>query len=371
MKKYLLGGNMKKIKKQNVSIVLIFLLFFLHFFLSNVEIIKYFDNKIIDFYFQIRGKIPTTNNIVIVDIDEKSLQKYGRWPWDRDKIAKLITNITNANPNIIGLDIFFSEKTNKDSILYNALINSPTILSYAFNYDKNFKKNPLPPPLFSIIEKGKRNLIKPKGYVSNIPLFYNDIPTGFINIIPDIDGVVRNALILLEFNKNIYFSFDFTIFALPLTDMVKIEYQPDVTFVNVSKRTIPLDNKGRLFINYRGNKCFKYISAADILDNNLNKNDIKNKIVLIGSSSIGIADLKPTPFNQAMPGIEIHANIIDNLIKGDFLTKPSFSKTIDLILFLISLLLITFFNLKFTPFKGFIFSIITLLAYQSIIYFIT
>ena len=131
------------------------------------------DNRIRDFYFKFRGDEKTSSDVVIVDIDEKSLKELGQWPWERDKFAKILTNLTNDGAGIIGLDIVFAEadKTSPrrlakiwhinakgmpdyDTILAKTISSTPTILGYVFDFDtKNTKEAPQIPAIF--IQKHK------------------------------------------------------------------------------------------------------------------------------------------------------------------------------------------------------------------------
>jgi len=336
----------------------------LFLYLNNSNLLYFLDKKIKDQFFIIRGKIPTTNNIVIINIDEKSISKLGQWPWSRDKIATIIQNLTNAGAGIIGLDMFFSEKDSKsptnytkfckipkklidtDKILATTIQNSPTILGYSFNLEKNITKNFLPniPAIF--IEKNlkKEYLLKPKGYIANIPLIQNSAySAGFLNTTPDLDGVIRKNPLLVKYNDFIYPSLAFEMYRLAIgTNKVIINYDNNgVNNIQLSNEKIYTDRFGRIIINYRGpSYTFPYISASDIYFNKFNKKLVKNKFVLIGTSAIGLYDIRNIPFDNVFPGVEVHANIIDNLIKKDFLIIPNYTEGLTLFILLILTILI-------------------------------
>ena len=103
-----------------------------------------------------------------------------------------------------------------------------------------------------------------------------------------------------------------------------------VSDITIGKLKIPTDRFGRIFVNYRGDKkSFPYISASDIYFNTFDKKLVNGKFVIIGTSAAGLFDLRVTPFNNVYPGVEIHANIIDNLLKGDFIYKPDFAEILN------------------------------------------
>jgi len=274
-----------------------------------------------------------------------------------------LENLTNSDALIIGLDIFFAEKDTKspsylakrynfkiktenyDYLLANTLTNTPSILGYLFDFEENLTKGVLPNVPAIFIQKNKREeyLLKAKGYIGNIPILQNNSYSGgFINMVPDVDGVIREVPLLLNYDDMVYPSLAFEMYRIARgINRVFINYSDaGIDNIQLGKEKIKTDRFGRIFINYRGDEHkFKYISAVDIYENRFNKKDIKDNFVLIGTSAGGIFDLRVTPFNTVFPGVEIHANIIDNLLKGDFLFKSDMGEMIDIIsLFIISLI---------------------------------
>jgi len=356
---------------KTILFIITFLLTFLtsiYFYLFYPDSLQIFDNKLRDEMFLIRGEINTTNNIVIVDIDEKSLKTLGQFPWSRDIVSDILINLTNAGALIIGLDVFFAEKDTKspaylakkynlnikkddyDFYLAQVLNNTPTILGYLFDFESNITKNILPNVPAVIIQRNlkKEYLLNAKGYISNIPILQNNVYSGgFINMIPDLDGVVRNVPLLIKYDDIIYPSLAFEMYRIATgKTKIIIDYsEAGIEDIKLGKEKIKTDRFGRIFINYRGDKKkFKYISAVDIYENNFNPKDIKDKFVLIGTSAGGLFDLRVTPFNTVYPGVEVHSNIIDNLIKRDFLVKPDMGEIIDIgLLFLIGVIVLIVF----------------------------
>ena len=352
---------MKKIL-YSISFFIIFGLsvFIYLFYPNNISI---FDNKLRDEMFLIRGDINTTKDVVIVDIDEKSLKLLGQWPWDRSVLSQILINLTNSQALIIGMDIFFAEKDTKspaylakkynlnikaddyDKYFAYVLENTPTILGYLFDFEKNITKNILPTSPAIFIEKGLKReyLLSAKGYIGNISILQNSAYSGgFVNMIPDIDGVVRYVPLLIKYDGLVYPSLAFEMFRIATGNRkVVINYsEAGVDNIMLGKYKIHTDRFGRLFINYRGGKKrFRYISAVDIYNNNFDKNLIKDKFVLVGTSAGGLFDLRVTPFDTVYPGVEVHANVIDNLLRGDFLFKPDNAEIIDiLVLFIVGIL---------------------------------
>ena len=379
-------------KKRNIYLLISISIFlFISFlYLIHLSFLDILEKKIKDEFFLIRGPLKTTNNIIIVDIDEKSLLKLGQWPWERSKLATILYNLTKAKAGIIGLDIFFPEKDKKspallskeickvskknydsDKLLAIAISKTPTILGFFFNFEKNITKNILPiiPAIF--IEKNKKNsLLIPKGYIANIPIIQNSAySSGYLNMIPDSDGEIRYLPLLMKYNYSIYPALSFEMFRLAMgINKIIINYNENgIENIQLKNLIIPTNPIGGLYINYRGpSHTFPYISASDVYFNTFDKNLVKNKFVLIGTSAIGLFDLRNTPFDTVFPGVEIHANIIDNLLKQDFLIKPQYNLALTILTLLLFTLAISISSYFLSSIISFI---ITLILMSIYIYF--
>lgn len=322
--------------------------------------------------FQIRGYQQPSPDIVIVDIDEKSLKELGQWPWPRNKVAKILYNLKNAGAGIIGLDIVFSEPDNSspkkilkelnidypnapdyDQIVAKAVSKTPTILGYMFDFENsNGFSAPEIPAIFIEKDRPKKQnfIIQAKGVIPNIPIIQNSAySSGFFNTIPDSDGIVRTAPLIIKYKDFIYPSLSLEIVrAIIGANRVYINYSVSgVSSIKVGDLTIPTDRFGRLLINFKGPaKSYTYISASDIYNNKFDHNLVNQKIVLIGTSAPGLLDLKATPFDNVFPGIEIHTNIIDNLINKTFIAIPNWIETADiLVMIILCLISIAIFSL--------------------------
>jgi len=336
---------------------------FLYIFVPNIY--QSIDNRIRDFFFIYRGETSASKDIVIIDIDEKSLKKVGQWPWERKHISSILHKLTDADAGIIGLDIIFAEadktsphrliKTlnldaellkkipkesliNYDDILSKSLANTPSILGYLFDFDSNISTDaPQIPAIF--IEKsfkGKDFLFTPKGTLLNIDTIQNSAySSGYLNNVPDTSGMIRSLPLVMKFDETIYPSLSFEIVRLiSSTKKVYLKYNNNgVEYIKIKNKVIPTDRFARLHINYKGpSKTYKYISAIDILNDNFKKEDISNKVILIGTSAYGLLDLRSTPLDSIMPGVEIHATVIDNILNQQVLYKPNWIEGLDLLI---------------------------------------
>ncbi|RBQ29214.1 CHASE2 domain-containing protein [Aliarcobacter vitoriensis] len=367
----------------SLSIFISIFLTFIYIYFPNL--LDSFDNRIRDSYFLFRGEIPTSQNVIIVDIDEASIKNFGQWPWSRDKLSKIIENLTLANVAVVGMDIVFAEEDRtspkqiakklnikgnlEDYDLEFATIieNSPVILGYSFDLsnDNSSKETPSIPAVF--VEKNKQNnqnfMIEAKGTVLNLPILQNSsYSSGFFNIIPDESGIIRSVPLFISFDDILYPSLALEMIrVLNDTQRVFINYdETGISNIVIDDIIIPTDRFGRMFINYRGaEKSFKYISAKDVYENNFQIEDVKEKIVLFGTSAAGLFDLRATPFDSVFPGVEVHANIIDNILDGDFIHKASYLDGLNIIIIsllsFIVVILITYSHFYLKPIIFFIF----------------
>jgi adenylate cyclase len=362
---------MKKIYFFIISLIILILSTL--FYIFNPLILDNLNKKIIDSFFYVRKEIPTTKLITIVDIDEKSLAKFGQWPWSRKIMAKIVKNLTNAGAGIIGYDIFFPEHDGKgaenDYIFAKTLQNSPSILGLMFYFDKNVTKNTLPniPAIFIQKNFEKEFLPTAKGYLANIPILQQSVySSGFVNMIPDDDGIVRYVPLIIKYNDNFYPSLAFEMYRLSQgVSKITINYTP-VGIENIyldNNQTIKTDRFGRILINYRGKKRkFDYISALDIYNNTFDKKLIKNKFIIIGTTSAGLFDLRATPLESVFPGVEIQATLLENLLKRDILYKPENKELINILIIVIVIILSAIIIYNFSAIKSFIFIIFLIIA---------
>ena len=321
-----------------------------------------FDEKLRELMFEYRGEIQQSQQVVIVDIDEKSIDTIGQWPFSRDNMAQVLINLTNANAGIIGLDIIFSEEDrsspllmaqklnlegdfqDNDQILGQIIANTPTILGYYFsNQPKDINKTaPLVATEFS--PKNSPFLLKMNGVVNNIDKIQKEsYSSGFFNAFNNQYGKLTKMPLLLQYQNKIYpsLSLEMIRIASQTQSINIVENEQGIVGLNLNNISIPTDKQAFMRINYRGSKnSFKYLSFVDILQGNFNPKEVQNKFILIGTSSITLADLRSTVFDLSMPGVEVHANVIDNILSGDFLYENNQTLAIDvLVVFLLTCIL--------------------------------
>jgi len=383
---------MKLFFKRKILFFFTIFLLLIFSYLNFEKITNNFDEKIREIFFEIRGNIPTSQKVVIIDIDEKSISAIGQWPFGRDYMAQVLANLTNAGAGIIGIDIIFSEFDrsspsfmakslgvkgefrDNDELLAAVVSQTPTVLGYYFT--KDLSKNSQPHPITKFTPNSSPHLLKFNNVVTNIsPVQESAYSSGFFNAFNDYGGKMTKMPLMLEYKDKIYPSLVFEMINIASqTKEVKIlQDNYAIHGVKLSNMAIPTDKNGFMRINFRGAKnSFKYISFLDVLNGNFDPKDVSGKFILIGTSITTLADLRATVYDLAMPGVEIHANMIDNILKGDFLYEPPFAKAIDIfiILFLTLILGLTLLYLSsvLTLVVVFILSSILYMSYYYLLF---
>lgn len=307
------------------------------------------------------------HKILIVDVDEKSLQEVGRWPWSRKTIAELTQKMFDAGAIVITYDVVFSEpernsvnelrsnlpklpidvnnylkkvegRFDNDRYLADLISGRDVILGFVFH--ENSVTTNLPPISHVKIEGSHQDLDVNKitaghmqGITTNIPILQNAaLAEGFLNAPPDKDGTVRRAPLVYRYQDGFYTSLALqTALAYNLVEYATVNTTPVgqkqfITTVSLGNSNIPTDKYGQMLVPYRGGRgYFPYISATDILANRIESDVFPGAIVLVGTSAIGLTDLRGTPVGIQYPGVEAQATVVDAILTGDIPYKPDWA----------------------------------------------
>lgn len=318
------------------------------------------DLKLSDVRFKYREnfepeRIQPNPNIVIVAIDEKSINEIGRWPWSRATIAKLVEKFYEYDVKLAAFDITFSEEESvkADKAFSDSLdVNENVVLGYFFRDDSTQETDK---DALKIHNKSRINLVKfLKDFKNkpirefdsvelNIPLIAeNATGFGFFNIIPDNDGIYRKALLVVNYNDSYYPSLNLESSSVFMDKQILLTIADfGVSGIKLNELFVPVDENGRLLLNYYGKGgSFPVYSAVDVLNGNISKEKLENKLVFFGPTEIGIADIRATPFDPVSPGVEIQATAASNILDGNFLIKDGITQSIDLaLIFFMTILL--------------------------------
>ena len=361
---------MKNLKKY---LGLIFLALLVLIKIQDSNFVKRIENISYDIYQSIFEENSDFNDVLIVDIDEKSIGEIGQFPWRRDVFANLVEKLENLEASVISFDIFFSEedKQNPSKILGELNISNEGVLDSDQSLITAIQNsNVILPVLGDISVFDKMNNSKPKtnfisrggdaeNYLYN---FKNKITSlevinnaakgiGNISYLDNQDGVLRSLPILLKIDGDIWPSLSLeTLRLLHKNKSILIQSsESGIKTIRTKNYSFNTDPNAIVHINYKKFGKDKYISAVDILNDKISKNIIKDKIILIGSSAQGLFDFVKIPSGKVIPGVETHAHAIENIINNDFIIKNLKTDIIEIIILLISLILVLIIPKKVNP----------------------
>ncbi len=332
-------------------------------FLTEIPLLEHLELKTYDIRLRTLKSV-RPSHVTIAAIDERSLAQLGRWPWSRATHARLTERLDKLGARVIAYDVFFPERESAraDAQFARTLAASgKAVLGTVFLLAQaearhigagvlDESKRAIEPQAIGEV-RGSAGadavsaVQEPHGVIVNIPqLEKAALHTGHVNVLPDTDGVVRRAPLVLRYGGRYYPSFDVQV-ARAYLGSAKLaldvaEY--GISGVSLGERQVPLDEEGRLLVRYRGREgSFDTVSIADILEGKADPALLSGRVVLVGNTAQGIGDMRVTPYGAVFPGVEVRANIIENLLEGDFLQRPEWMKVVDVAaLALIGLLLI-------------------------------
>jgi adenylate cyclase len=275
------------------------------------------------------------NPIVIVDLDEKSLQTIGRWPWSREKLAQLVESLYQQGVTVVAFDMLFPEtEQGKDDIFAKALSQdkNKSVLGIFFSGQHKPSIGMLPPNAIDITTP---RLIIPtmESYTGNIPALQNAAGTaGAISVNPDQDGTIRRYNLVQRYQDKLYPALALEAVRLYLLEN-RISYETAlvgnnsaIESITLGKTKIDTDAQGRVFIPFLGpSRTFVYYSASDVMNHALPPHQLENALAFVGTSAVGLGDMRSTPVESVYPGVEIHANVAEALLKDSFPYVPAWT----------------------------------------------
>jgi adenylate cyclase len=310
------------------------------------------------------GGNPPNSNVLIVDVDEPSLARYGQWPWPRHLVAQLLNIVRDGNPDAVGVDILFAEPdrsslkfVNKelkagfgteldianlppelvdhDWALSRTLHRGSFYLGVMFRFGEGIKiHEKLPDSQLGIVHvsrkgEGEQSFPIANSVVAAIPqLAVSADGLGFVNAVPDADGVIRRVPLFIRYGDALYPSLALTTYMRFIQSKTVVTESDSQGLISIKAgdALIPVDKQGFVFLRFRGpSKTYPYISAADVLDGKISQDIFNRKIVFVGSSAEGLRDIHTTPFDLRFSGVEIHATMVGALLDHDFISVPTWS----------------------------------------------
>ena len=373
------------------SITSLCILLVLALFLLGIPFLDFMELKTYDLRFLSRGVEKPDPRVVTAVLDERSLDEVGRWPWPRARFAEILEILDRDGAKVVAFDIGFIEpdennnlrliqeldsrlrdlevenedltaflrerklQADNDRLLAESIqrVNPRTVLGYFFYMSQSFLDYELSPEQ---IEARLQNIRKSKypliiydqdamdfdpfrtAYAPepNLPVLHEAADgSGYFNMEPDPqDGIVRTMPLMYRCGSEVYTPLSIqAVWHYLDRPQLMIKIAPyGIQGVRIGDNFVPTDEMGYMRINYLGpERTFPHYSLSDVLRGKLPKGTFQDKIVIIGATSIGIGDVRNTPFSSTgeYPGLEIHATVVDNILKGNYLSKPKWSTIFD------------------------------------------
>jgi adenylate cyclase len=315
-----------------------------------------------DFYQVLRPREPTLRPAVIVDIDEASLQSLGQWPWPRTLIADLVKRLTELGALVIGFDVIFAEPDRyspasiiklvpdldeqtrehiaelpgNDAVFAAALRAGKVVLGQSGITQPKSSKVPLRE--VSVANLGgdpARYLIAFPGVLRNIPVLEEAAAgVGMLTIRPDRDGIVRRVPLAMRAGGVTIPSLGMEMLHLVADPAGPIVIQTDpagIESIGAGEIELSTDRNGQVWVYFGPSDSTRYVSAQDVLAGRVSREQIERKLVLIGTSAIGLLDRQTTPLDPSMPGVEVHAQILETVLSGSEISYPDYAMPAELL----------------------------------------
>ena len=383
---------------------LVFLLFLLHTSgLSESRLLSTIENVTYDS--RVRLTMPGTVDprIVVVDIDEKSQAAEGQWPWPRDKLGRLVTELFETyHVKVAGFDMIFAEpdrasgrelferlaagpladlpgfqaraealqgELDTDQAFADAIRGHPVVLGYVFRppISGGDTRADTPGPLLAdkvAASQYSVGFLRPEAYTPNLPVLRAATPyAGFFDLPTlDADGVVRDVPLVQMYQGQLYPSLALEVLRVALGyPAVQLEFDPpdaraglNLERVRVGQVAIPVDENVAAMVPYRGREfSFPYVSATDVLNRRADPRILAGAIVFLGTTAPGLKDQRSTPVGGAYPGVEVHANMVSGVLDGRVRQRAPYYAGMEAVLLLVIGLLMALVFPSLSPLAAF------------------
>lgn len=302
--------------------------------------------------------------VTIVDIDEASLRALGQWPWPRTVMAEMLSRIVEQGGTVIGFDVLFPEPDRSspevaaetfrglddatrerllrlpgnDAVFADAIRMSNVVLGQS-----GYRVSGTAPIKRPAIQTGIAIIgPDPRPFLVDFPHLLRNLPIldeaaqgqGIFSIIPEQDGIVRRVPVVAVADGTVVPSLSFEMLRVATRSgaiLIKSDAS-GVRSVGVDDLEIPTDGKGRVWIHFSSLNPGRYVSAIDLLQGTVPTDRLVGKMVLIGTSAAGLLDLKVTPVHPALPGVELHAQLLESALTGETLSRPAYTASVEIVL---------------------------------------
>lgn len=320
--------------------------------------------KTFDLYQNIKPRQIKQRPVTIIDIDEKSLKEIGQWPWPRTILAELVTRLTAMGAVVIAFDVVFAEPDrtspssvaeilpgvdeslrkrlerlpSNDEVLAAAIRRSRVVMGQSVRNIEGYKHpDDIPKTSVGHIGPDPRLWVeRHSGMIRNVPILDKAATgRGIFNVSGELDGIVRRVPMLVDVAGTLYPSLSAEMLRVATgnkTIVVKSQAQTGIDGIIVRPNLIKTDQRGRVWVYFAHHDKEKYVSAADVLNGTAPPEKIAGRLLILGTSAVGLLDIKSSPVDSFLPGVEVHAQILENIISGEQLQRPRHADGAEVVL---------------------------------------
>ncbi|MHA1153541.1 MAG: CHASE2 domain-containing protein [Alphaproteobacteria bacterium] len=307
----------------------------------------------------------------IIDIDDTSLAQIGQWPWPRPVMARLVERLTQAGAVAIAFDIVFSEPDRSspeqalkvwpqtlevialresvaalpshDGLFAESIARAPVIAGFVLTHNEGTQP-PAQKSSFAIAGDDPRPFVLAfEGTVLNLPeIEAAALGNGAFNSTPEADLVIRRVPFVLRLGDQLYPSLvaealrvaqgarTYVIKSSGASGVTAFGEKTGIDTIGIGQLQVRTDANGRVMLHYSKSMPERFIPAWQVLEDGFDANLVAGQIVFVGTSAAGMQDLRATPLQRAIPGVEIHAQMIEQILTGEFLERPAFADAVEL-----------------------------------------
>jgi adenylate cyclase len=355
---------------------------FLTLYVADPYPVQFLRLKTFDYFQQLKPRDippPQGKPVTIIDLDENSLSEIGQWPWPRDVIAKMVQNLMQMGAVMVAFDVTFpepdrmnpasiadsikgldEETKNKlraipsnDEIFAGVIRKSRVVLGQTGYWEERDADAKAPPAIKkSIALRGTKGAPNPGVWLTKFPSLVRNVPViekyaaghGIFTIIPERDGIIRRVSTMFKYGKDIYPALSIEMMRIAFNRRtVQLKYdRAGIKEIGIASRRqfppnglkLPTDGNGRVWPYFSKSDKSKYVSAKDVLNGTADPALIKGKLTIVGTSAAGLLDIRATPIDPIIPGVEIHVQLIEAAMHNLYLSRPNYFVAAELALIL-------------------------------------
>ena len=346
---------------------------------QNIGFLDFWRNKVFDTYQEIKPReVPAAAQkpVTIIDLDEQSLETVGQWPWPRNILAQMVENTMKLGAVLIAFDVVFAEpdrmnpnsvastlvglddetkqklsslKSN-DEIFAEAIRRSRVVLGQAGRPNETEGVKGPPVKKSVAIRKMSKDAREPYYFIPKFPSLVRNVPVieqaatgrfgghGIFSVIPGKDGIVRSVPAFFGHENEYFPSLAIEMLRIATgrpTILAKVNDAGMAEAAVAKGLTVTTDRIGQIWPYFSKRDWDKYVPAYKVLDGTADPAMFKGKLVIVGTSAVGLRDIRSIPTERDLPGVEVHAQLIEAILHNQYLTRPNYSDAAELTFLLV------------------------------------